>query len=140
MNPKLFKIQEQISHIQAKINSSRTSKEKLEAEMEKQNSDIADLKKQLAIVTAEEEKFKKDIKAPEKQKKALQPAELAEYTKKKQEVLAKTSTERKELETLQLQQNVEQSQLESIEAKKAELESRIKQIKEAIDQHNDRKN
>mmetsp|Transcript_9154 Transcript_9154/g.37735 ORF Transcript_9154/g.37735 Transcript_9154/m.37735 type:complete len:1230 (-) Transcript_9154:295-3984(-) len=120
--PELLHVQEEISHTEKRIATSTRDLEEAKEELQEQSQTVKDLELKLAVLKEEEQDF--ESRMDESMGIQMTPMQLAEYNKRKQDVIKETAAEHKRLEKLQREQGLDREAFDALSNKVAELQGR----------------
>ncbi|KAI3640518.1 hypothetical protein MIR68_001396 [Amoeboaphelidium protococcarum] len=128
-----LKLKEQLAHSQKKLKTLQDSKSQSEEELKNLNANIAELQKQLNSVIKAADRFEESTRRnARKSGMNLTEDQLQQYTQIREQVDLVCATELQELETLQLQFDVESEQQQQVDQLVQQAESRLGDLRHEL--------
>jgi structural maintenance of chromosome 1 len=129
--PALISAQESIAHTTRRIESNRTTVDKLEEERDSQAKKIESLEEDLGEVERQEREFEDEWKQQQKKMKVtLDEDQWREYNRRKEEAAKRTAKPQQELTHIERAQSLDEEALKREEAKMNELSTQLRQLEE----------
>lgn len=128
--PELLHVQEEIAHTEKRIAAGTRDLEEAKGELVQQTQTVKQLEKKLAALRKEERDFESHM--DESMGVQMTPDQLAEYNKRKQDVIKETAAEHKRLEKLQREQDLDKEAVDALNNKVSELQGRKAQAEDKL--------
>ncbi|KAI8148561.1 hypothetical protein BJV82DRAFT_269132 [Fennellomyces sp. T-0311] len=140
-SPELLRTEEQVKHIQKKLEQTKKSGERLKREHDQQNGVVQNLEQSLVRLQKASQDYEESLpNSGLVQGPILTPAQIDEYERLKQQVSIRAVTEEQQLENLERQNRMEQENLKRITSKTEEFQTRKSQLLEDQRQLNEDRN
>jgi len=133
-NHKLIELEENISNIKSRLNSSNSSHADLAEQAEAHHSLLTQLQERFDEASAEVDELDSAMETSSLEGFQLRGKNLEEYNTKKQQIVRDTATERKRLDKLKRDQSVDQQTSDDLSAKQQEYSDRLFQHRERREQ------
>nr|CAG8547000.1 14574_t:CDS:10 [Entrophospora candida] len=131
--PILLTLEEQIAHLRRKLSNFEQNSERVKKDYYRQKKSVEELEADLEQVTRAAERFENSLRAEgsnEKKNAMLNPVEIAEYKKKREEANRRTVNEKQQLENVRRQEKTCREYTHRLKEKMEDLERRRKQLEE----------